>query len=835
MKRTLLLFIVALLSNGIGVTHALASDAKKVMAALNANCADCHTGEKAKGSFRLDQLSIDFGDKLNTRKWERVITRIEAVEMPPPEEARPPVADIEAILSGAKSSLAASTKAARAKNGHARIRRLNRLEYENTLHDLLGIQTPLQDLLPVDDSAHGFDTASSALSISPVHIHCYMEAVERALKAAVIRGAKPEPVARRFHYEPETEKYFMTHANNSPVIRPHDGDLYFYGAPHIEVPAQLTQLANLTKTLPGRYRVSISAYTNDAKGQALTFAVKTTQSRKLLGYFDAPPDNPGVVELEHDYGAHDTIIIAPYRINQARGERGFSEYPPKPWREPDGLALVVQWVDVEGPLNESWPPRGHRQMFGDLALKKFKELPKETLVLGDLEPMRGSDKLTPVSADPPADARKLIAGFLARAFRRPVDDDDIQPYLGIVNKHLANKECFEGCMRAAYKAALCSPDFLFLTEAPGALSDHAVASRLAYFLWRSAPDDVLRAAADKGELRKPGVLSRETERLLASPRAKAFVTDFLDQWLRLRDIDATTPDKLLFPECFESVNDGTPDGLLRESILAETRLFFTDLLQSNGSLLQLIDSDFTYLNNRLADFYGLPAVNGTAMRRVTLPENSVRGGVLTQSSVMKVTSNGAITSPVLRGAWLLDNIIGRQPVPPPPNIGAIEPDTRGATTIREQLAKHQNNVSCAACHRQIDPPGFAMECFDPAGQLRSFYRTTETGKVVKAKIFQGGSRHDVKYRQGVDVDSSGKTANGKVFSGPKEYKQIILQQPEFIARNLASKLLAYSTGQHTEPGDILALDELVQRLKKERYGLRSLIHQVVQSELFLNK
>jgi hypothetical protein len=832
MKRTLFILAAILISGAC----ASESNPAKVISQLNKHCGDCHNGNKPKGQFRLSELTIDFNDVKNSRKWERLITRLEAQEMPPPDEERPPAADLDFILHGAKTGLADAMKAARVKDGgHARVRRLNRLEYENTLHDLLGISTPLQDLLPLDDMANGFDTASSALSISPVHIQRYMEAAEKALKTAVVRGPQPEMAVRRFHYEPDVEKYFMGHGNNSPVIRPHDGDMYFFGAPHIEVPAQLTQLSELTKKLPGHYKFRISTFTKDAKGKPLAFAVKTTQSRKLLGYFDAPCEEPGVVELEHDFGPGDTIIIAPYKINQGRGERGYSEYPPKPWREPDGLALCVQWVEVEGPIFEAWPPLGQRQMFGDVPLKKFKDLPKETRALGELENLRQSDKLTPVSADPQADAKKLLASFLARAFRRPVTDSDIEPYLGIVSKRLEAKECFEGYMLAAYQAALCSPDFLFLVEEPGPLSDHALASRLAYFLWRSAPDDTLRAVADKGELKRPDVLRRETERLLTSPRANAFVTDFLDHWLRLRDIDATTPDKQLFPECFESVSDGTPDGLLRESILAETRLYFADLLQTDGSLLQLIDSDFTYLNNRMSEFYGLPPVSGVAMRRMTLPENCVRGGVLTQASVMKVTANGALTSPVLRGAWLLDNIMGRTPIPPPPNVGAIEPDTRGATTIREQLSKHQNNATCAGCHRQIDPPGFAMECFDPVGQIRTFYRTTEQGKPVKARFAQGGSKQDVKYKQGTDVDPTGKTATGKPFGGPKEYKKIILEQPDYIARNLAAKMLTYSTGQKTEPGDILALDALVQKVKPKNYGLRALVHEVVQSELFLQK
>lgn len=820
--------------------NSLASEfnAEHSLAFLKNHCADCHSGEKSKGQFDLTKLSTEIKGDGAIRQWGRILMRVEAGEMPPPEPdaERLPNAETNLLLGWAKRSLATELDARRAKDGRTRMRRLNRLEYENTLHDLLGIETSLADLLPQDDFANGFDTSSSALSISPVHVQQYMAAAETALKAAIIRTPQPEKKVTRFQYDPEKEKYFMGHGNNSPVIRPRNGgEVIFFAEPHIEVPAKLTQFSELTKNLPGRYRVRVSAYTNDAKDASLTYLIRTVRSRKLLGYFNAPPDKPGVVEVEHYFEPQDTVIVAPYLLNRARGERGFSQYPPKPWVEPSGIGLAIQWVEVEGPLYETWPPEGHRTLFGDVPLKMFKDLAKDAVTPGDLQRFRGSDKLTPIPIDTEKDAGRLLATFLARAFRRPVNEEDIQPYLAIVKSKLEKKECFESAMTTAYQAALCSPDFLFLVEEPERLSDHALAARLSYFLWRSSPDATLRAAADKGELRKPDILRRETERLLASPRSNAFVVDFLDHWLHLRDIDATTPDKLLYPEFFEKVFDGTPDGLLRESFLAETRMFFADLLKNDGSTMQLIDSDFTYLNNRLAEHYGLPAVNGAAMQRVALPADSLRGGIMTQASVLKVTANGSLTSPVLRGAWLLDNILGRSPPPPPPNVGTIEPDTRGATTIREQLAKHQNVATCAACHRQIDPPGFAMECFDPAGQQRTYYRATETGKKLEVKFVDGASKHHVKYKQGVDVDPSGETANGQKFKGPKEFKKIVLQQPDIVVRNLAAKLLTYSTGQRTEPGDLQALDALTARVKQKNYGLRTLVHEVVQSELFSKK
>ena len=813
---------------------AIASEpsASGVKTFLERNCYQCHDADSEKGKFRADNLPLELTSPATAKSWGRILTRLEAGEMPPPKHERPTAADLAATQAWIKSALEAEAKTRRAADGRARIRRLNRFEYENTLHDLLGIETPLQDLLPADDTADGFDNASSALSISPVHIQRYMEAAETALKAAISRGPQPKFETKRFLFSDPKEDNGgnIGNGNNKPMIRVRDSNLLFFAEPHIEVPIHSDQFAELTKTMPGRYKVRISAFTFDAKGLTLGFALKTTRSKKLLGYFDAPPDKAGVVETEHTFSTSDTVIIAPYLLDRERAKRKFSRYPPI--KEPEGLALGIEWMEFEGPINDTWPPIGQQRLFGDVPLKTFKQLPKDVQTFGALQQLRYSDKLTPVPDDGIAAAKKLLPAFLARAFRRPVNDEDVAPFLDIVKQHLDKKECFESSILEAYQTALCSPDFLFLIEEPGTLSPHALASRLSYFLTRSAPDDTLRAASDSGDLRKPEVLRRETERLLESPRSAVFVNDFLDHWLHLCDLDATMPDKQLFPEYYEIFSSSKVDGLLRYSFAGETRSFFTDLLKNDGNLLQLIDSDFTYLNNRLAEFYELPAVEGVALRRVALPANSIRGGVLTQGSVMKVTANGSRTSPVLRGAWVLDNIIGRPPPSPPPNVGAIEPDTRGATTIREQLIKHQSNETCASCHSKIDPPGFALEAFDPIGQFRTNYRTTETGK---ESFFMTPDGSRVKLHIGSAVDASGKLPDNSSFAGPKEFKKLTLQHGDVITRNLAAKLMTYATGNRTEPGDILALDKIVNESKQHSFGLRTLLHAVVQSDLFKTK
>ncbi|HEX8914180.1 MAG TPA: DUF1592 domain-containing protein [Humisphaera sp.] len=823
--------VLVLLAATASAAAAPPSPAGPAKAFLQQHCADCHDADSAKGKFRVDDLPDPAASPEAVKRWGRAMTRLDAGEMPPPKRDRPPAAEAGQALAWMKAELAAVAKAHRA-DGRTRVRRLNRLEYENTVRDLLGVPSALRDMLPEDDLTDGFDTGEKALSISPVHVQRYMDAAEVALRAAVVHGPRPE--AKRYHFtfdDPSEQTYMnLGHGHNKTQIPVRDGKVWFYMESHIEVPIHSAQFKAVTKKVPGRYKYRVSVRTDDNEGKPLAFSLYTTRSKKLLGYFDAPVDKAGVIEVEHDFLPDDAVVIAPYNLRETRRLRKLNVFP-----KPDGPAwdsgpaVVVDWVEAEGPLYPAWPPPSHGRLFAGVPMKPVKELPKGTLPPPGATP----EQLTPQPDKPAADeAKRLLSAFLARAFRRPVSDDDLAPYLAFAQERLGRGACFESAMVAAYQAALCSPEFLFLVETPGPLDDHALASRLSYFLTRSAPDDALRAAADRGELRRPDVLRREAGRLLDSPRSAAFVNDFLDHWLRLRDLDATMPDKDLFPEFYLDLGAAKVDGLLRESIAAETRLFFADLLKRDDSLVHLIDADYTFANNRLAEFYGLPAVTGVEMRRVPLPADSVRGGVMTQASVLKVTANGSRSSPVVRGAWVLESIIGRPPPPPPPDAGSIEPDTRGATTIREQLAKHQASATCASCHVRIDPPGFALEAFDPIGQYREFYRATEVGQKLDKVTYRGNG---VKYRKGAAVDPSGALATGDRFAGPAEFKKTLAAHPDPIARNLAAKLVTFATGHATEPGDVQALDAIVAEARAKKYGLRTLLLAAVQSELFTSK
>jgi hypothetical protein len=336
----------------------------------------------------------------------------------------------------------------------------------------------------------------------------------------------------------------------------------------------------------------------------------------------------------------------------------------------------------------------------------------------------------------------------------------------------------------------------------------------------------LRAQADRGGLRRPDVLRAQTARLLAHPKSRQFVNAFLDYWLDLRNIQSTTPDSGLY-------NDYYLDDLLTESALDETQLFFAELLREDLPARTLISSDFAMLNERLAEHYGIPGVDGVKMRRVMLPPGTSRGGLLTQASVLKVTANGTTTSPVLRGAWIMERILGLPPSPPPPNLPAVEPDIRGASTIRQLLDKHRNEESCAACHAKIDPPGFALENFDVMGGWRDRYRAIAEGATPAPGIGKGGLKFTFHYA--LPVDASGEMWDGRKFSDIREFKQLLLQDEKMIARNLARQLVIYATGAPVRFSDRAAIEGILERARVRGYGVRTLVDEIVQSELFLQK
>ena len=791
---------------GVGGLFAADAPAKSNSAASPAqsffqqHCVKCHGAEKPKADLRLDQLQPDFADKASRQQWERVLKQLNEGAMPPKEKPRPTEKELRAMAEWIVERGAAVDNARRAAEGRVVFRRLNRTEYENTVRDLLGVQTPLKDLLPLDTMSDGFDNIGDALHTSSFLLERYLEAADTALNQAIANRPQPKSATTRYLL---TESHQVRSTTEKVFRKTEAGGVTLFSS-------SAWQQVGVTKFYPserGRYRFRISASAIQSTNQPVTFRVWSGAGGMggarghLVNYFDAPPEKPTVIEFVDYMEPRTTISILPYRLASAQS---VNKIGAEDWKEP---GLAIDWVDVEGPLNEVWPPESHRRIFGDLKQ-------------GPAPIYNYRDRVEVNSTAPLTDAARILQPFARRAFRRTVTEVDIKPFVALVEAKLAQKHSFEQAMRVGLAAVMASPEFLFLREKPGKLDDFALASRLSYFLWSTMPDEELLALAEQRKLSQPAVLRAQVERLLNHPRAAAFAENFTGQWLGLRDIDFTMPSHILYPDF---------DDLLKVSMLREAELFFTEILRHNLSLTNFVASDFAMLNGRLAQHYSIPGVNGFEFRKVTLPPRSHRGGVLTMAAVLKVTANGTATSPVLRGAWVLDRILGTPPPRPPENVAALEPDTRGTKTIREQLAKHREIETCASCHVKIDPPGFALESFDVIGGWRDFYRTSGNGKPV----FVDGRR--MYYLQGPKVDPSDVLADGRAFRDIDELKQLLLADKEQIARSLTTKLLTYGTGGAPETMDASALNDIVRQAKVKNFGFRTLIHEIVSSPLFQTK
>lgn len=760
---------------------AASPNASPVMPFLQAHCGDCHAGEQPEGGLDLAKLNTDLGDEEKLRPWVRIHDRVAKGEMPPRDAKRPEEQSQKAFLATLAAALTAADRPLR----QTVVRRLNRVEYENTIRDLFGIRVELQSMLPEDPKAHGFDNIGEALAISPEQMEIYLQAADKALDQ--VFGADREP--RRVNVKkPLGLDEFASRSVGQLFVKTADDSLVtFQGGwcPSVFNSGQATA--------DGTYRVRIHAKTFQTD-KPLVMAVYGGDvivgrgPSHLVGYFDvAPGDDWTVVEFEDFLETRGAYQMKPYNLHApTQGEARFQ-----------GPGLMIGEVSVVGPL-ETWPP------------------PSRTKLFGDVDPAKATAE----------QAREIFTRLLPRAFRRPCEAEEVEPFVTLTAAALDQGRPFISALRVGLQAILCSPEFL-LREEPAAdevagrtaISQPALASRLSYFLWSSMPDDELLGLAAAGRLNQADVLRQQVERMLRDPKSARFVENFTGQWLDLREIDFTEPDMRQYPEF---------DEMLRHAILAETHQFFREVLDNDLPLTDFIDSDWAILNERLGRHYGIDGVVGQKLRRVELPPDRIRGGLLTQAAVLKVTANGTNTSPVVRGAWVMENILGQPVPPPPPGVAAIEPDIRGATTIRQQLDKHRHVQSCAACHDKIDPPGFALESFDAIGGYRTWYRSLGDGQRVDLEI----NRRRVQYKRGPDVDCTGQLPDGRRFADVREFKKLLLADPDQLARGLTEKLLTYALGRGLGFSDRPAVAAIVTRVRAREYGFRSLIHEIVQSDAF---
>ena len=833
-----------------------------VSAFIAKNCAVCHHPPNPPLGIDLTALTFNLSDVDTFGRWVRINDAVRDGKMPPGGRNLLREADRDAFVNAIADTMIAHEHLRARTEGRAVLRRLNRYEYENSIRELLSAPwLQLKDSLPEDGLDHHFNKSGLALDISHVQMSRYMEAAEHAIRL-VVNAANQSEVQQRYYAR--DQKRFIGRMHYGPFNHsPERGMipvLGFDAQPDVlkeKVPVSVGESDRKTRELEafatpastfngndysfdqftspvgGRYHLRFSAYSiwihtiwgtgssaanpnrkpwwhpdreKTSRGRTIEpvtiYALRRGGEKRLLGSFDVGPE-PAIHEMDVSLLPDEQIMPDASRLFRSRpGFTGSADAT-----EAGMPGVAYRWMEVDGPVKDAQSTEGFHRLFGKLPVSWDN---------------KGQLAVTPSAL---GDTERLLREFMAAAYRRPPREEEVQRYLRIIRVQEGMHVQFADAMIAGYIAVLCSPGFLYLEEQPGRLDPYALASRLSYFLWNGPPDPELRRLAANGTLERPNVLRAQTNRLLDDPLSRDFVDAFLDYWLDLRKVGDNTPDVTLYPDYYL-------DDLLTESALQETQLFFRFLVQRDLPARNIIESNFTFLNSRLARLYGLPPVEGVALHKVTLPADSVRGGLLTQASVLKETANGTTTSPVLRGVFVLDRILGDPPPPPPPGVPALDPDTRGAVTVRQQLDKHRSIQSCAVCHTKIDPPGFALENFDVVGAWRDKYRSTDQGDPVQGL---GKNGFDFTFKLGQPVDASGKLVTGETFLNVIELKRFLLKNERQIARNMVDQFVAYATGASVGFADRAEVERILDAAEGDDYRLRTILHEIVQSDLFTHK
>ena len=788
----------------------------------------------AKGGLDLSELPFTLADRSIRERWIRIHDRVAQGEMPPVSSALPPPRRAE-LVKQLQTAISSVEHAEIASQGRGPLRRLNRDEYQQNLRDILQLpHLDIRDMLPEDREGHHFNKTSETLDMSSVQLTAYLDAAEAALRQAMVTTIHPPPIT---NYRAVGTKQFslsrttggresMFFIKDSKIFDISEADFRAVNKSGNHDPAVELGLFRspgwpysafpqaFVAEYSGEYRVRFSAR---AVLQTAGYAVKPATIAVPMSFRSRKPTNHdvaeetratgGIMEIQPAGGVYETTVLLnsgqtieyaltglPVPQTDALPKiPGSYRFPPFPEGGQPGIAF--QWLQIDGPIAPpAWPPPSHRILFDDLGVKP--------------EPAQAS-----------AQARRLLRRFVNLAARKPVPDDAIKTFEQLILARLARHDPFASAMLAGYKAFLCSGLFLYLQE-PGTNFD--IAARLSHFVGNSRPDQALMELARANKLQDSKVLRLEAERLIGGSGFERFVNQFTGYWLNLRHLRRDDPDFRLYPEY-------RMDEYLVESMESETQLFFATMIRENLPVRMLVDAGFTFANDRLARHYQLPPITGSTLRRVTLPAGSPYGGLLTQGAILKVTANGTTTSPVLRGAWIMDRLIGQPPPPPPPGVPAVEPDIRGAKTIRDQLALHTKSEACAACHAKFDPPGFALENFDVMGGWRTRYRGLEQGDRVSG-IDRSG--HDFSYTVAAPVDAAGTLADGRSFQNVRELKALLAANPRQLARNLLYQLTVFATGTPVRFADRAEIESMLNASAATDYRVRDLMLALVESKIF---
>jgi mono/diheme cytochrome c family protein len=726
------------------------------------HCVGCHGEKKPKADLALHVFRDEATVVKNRKVWHNVLTQVRTGEMPPMGRPRPTAAEIEAFTRSVSEAFARADRTGKPDPGRVTIRRLNRTEYNNTIRDLVGVDFDPTEDFPSDDIGHGFDNIGDVLTLSPVLMERYLAAAESIMQRAIVPDP-PKPPVRHV-----SARYTEPAGANVPQTRFRP----------VTAKGMLHSLFALT--MDGEYTLRVRAYAKQAGTEAVHIALSA--DGKELKRFD------GTATTENDAQVFEAKVPL-LKGGRRMGVTFLNEFK----NDKEQRTLYVEYIELTGPA-DTRPPSQLRLLACD----------------GDgAKPKREQ-------------TRQVLSRFASKAYRRPATLAEVERLVKLAEGAEARGEKWEAGIQLALQAALVSPKFLFrveLDDRPDAAEAHPIdefqlAARLSYFLWSSMPDDELFDLAGKKTL--TANLDAQVQRMLKDPKAGALVENFGMQWLQLRRLKTFAPDAKLFPNF---------DDALRSAMMKETELFFQAIVRENRSILDLIDADYTFLNERLAQHYGIVDTNGTwagqkpskpggqpirgeQFVRVSLPGKE-RGGLLTQASILTVTSNPTRTSPVKRGRWVLEQLLGTPPPPPPPNVPELAETEKAVLSgsLRQRMEQHRVNPNCANCHARMDPIGFAFENFNAIGSFR-----------VKDGEFP--------------IDPAGTLPDGRSFKGPGELKAILKEKKDLVSRCLTEKLLIYALGRGLEYYDRPSIDRINAALARNEYKFSTLVTEIVRSDPF---
>ena len=767
-----------------------------VLRFVHANCDSCHNSKVTSGGVDFASLETAKTFTENRSLWERALAKVKAGEMPPPGAPRPAANDLAAVTSWLETEFTRQDAALKPEPGPVSARRLNRAEYGNTMRDLLGVDTYPADNFPADQAAFGFDNIGDALKIDSVLLEKYADAADHALRTAIYGPAKLKPAATHYPFPvrlndsrgtktvvPDAAHYDLTglsslHASHVMHRFPVDGVYSFRVVFNGHRPNQ-SMPAHGAVWIDGKMIQELVVDATDLEGQNREFRAAVTSGDHLVScsylreYDGLPPgyggpnpsDRPPVPLLDSAHGQlteHDIEILRRFGTTiktdsiETRVDNRFES------------------IDIGGPFEQTTGPH-----------------PEKILIC---------------TQETPGCARTILTSLATRAFRRPLRTGEIDPYLKIFALVRSRGDSFKEGIIASAGAVLIAPDFLYRIEdsphTTAAATGYELATRLSYFLWSSTPDAELMRLAGEHKLHEPSVLAAQVRRMLADEKANALVDNFAGQWLQFRNIDVVRPDG----QKFRQFDDG-----LRHSMRRETELFVENIVRRDGSLLDFLDADYTFLDERLARFYGVPGVSGPEFRRVDMTNTKRGGGVLAQGSILTISSYATRTSPVLRGKWILENLLNAPPPPPPPSVPALDDTKVGqSASLRQQMEAHRANAVCASCHSKMDPLGFGLENLDAIGQWRD----------------KDGN---------FPVDASGVLPGGQKFEGPTELKALLLQRRDAFVAGVAEKILTYALGRGLERYDQPTLKTIEAGVAAHDYKFSQLIVEVVNSLPFQMK